>query len=161
MKKFLRKNPWVKTVGIILAVVLALGLIVGLTSNTKKPGEEGDAFRVAYSVGKLDSNGEYKEAKNSIYSSDMFECEGLNVTVDFEHDVKYQLFFYDEDGKFISCLSATDNKTDETEIPATAKYARIMITPLDDDRIGIFEVSKYANQVNLYIVDVEEEETEN
>ena len=55
---------------------------------------------------------------------------------------------------FNNFLSATEKQTgnyDETSTPLIAKYARVLITPNDDDEIKWYEVNGYSRQLNIEV----------
>lgn len=144
------KKTWKKVGSVFLSVALALGTVIGVTSLITKIEEDTlKTIAPTYHVGALnDIDGEYVESSNSIYS-DIFECQGLQITPDFESNVNYRVFYYDLEEKY---LDKTATLTDfyKTELPI-AKYARVEITPQKDDKVAWYEVSKYATQLKLEV----------
>ena len=47
-----------------------------------------------FSIGGLDVNGEYIDTESSIFTEDIFECDGLECTLDFDSAISYQIYFY-------------------------------------------------------------------
>ena len=141
----------------IIAGVLALaGSFLGKDTKTISSTE--------FSVGGINTQGNYVESKTSIYTKDMFECQGLSIEPDFEATGTYQVFYYDSQKNFID--STIKYNSDEGVYKkgntfGEAKYARIMITPdvpTDDDgkevedfKIRFYEVVGYANDYNITV----------
>lgn len=126
-----------------LTAVLAVGILAGAAAGGKAlydySKEDLKTINPVFHVGGLDDNGEYVDTDQSLYS-ELFEAKGLNIELDFESDIKYNLFFYDEDMNYL-CNTynadgighSEDKKSLESDydsgIFVSANYARIMITP--------------------------------
>ena len=135
---------------IVLSCVLIFGALFGIIalfsneddSTTKK-------VSPSYSVGGLTADGKYLETNESIYTKDAFECVGLTVTPVFTSTVSYEIYFYGEDNQFIS---KSGKLTDAyKQRPELAKYARIVITPNDDQKVSWYEVNGYAKQLTIEV----------
>lgn len=151
MKKinFKKKN----TAGIIaicIAGVLVVGALIGLFSSANSGNKKVVDVNPSWSVGALTTQGKYKEAENSIYTKEAFDCYGLNVTLAFENDIAYQIYFYDFDGAYLSSTQSLTTNYKEV-VPESAKTCRIVITPLNDDSISFFEVNGYARQLSIEV----------
>lgn len=139
-------------VGVILAIILAFGLIATLfvkldrqTTTTTIGGE-------AYSIGTLDETGEPTETNTSIYMRKAVTTDGLKCELDADAKIKYELFFYDKDGAFVS--STGDLTADWAgEIPVGAESVKVMITPTadEDGKVSIVEVFGYADQLTVTV----------
>ncbi len=144
------KKTW-KTIGAVaLSVLVGVGAIFGVAKLSEALDTETKTIHPTYSVGGLKTtDGKYTETTDSIYTKDAFECQGLKITPDFDSNVSYEVFFYDSNEQF---LSTSGSKTDFYESNnKLAKYARIQITPLEDDKVSWFETSKYANQLKVEV----------
>lgn len=139
-------------VGVILAIILAFGLIATLfvkldrqTTTTTIGGE-------AYSIGTLDETGEPTETNTSIYMRKAVTTDGLKCELDADAKIKYELFFYDADGKF---LESTGDLTADWagEVPEGAESVKVMITPTadEDGKVSIVEVLGYASQLTVTV----------
>ena len=143
-------SPWRTVLIIVLVVALLMGAIFGLRSIFSE--EDKDAKKtisVSYSIGELSDAGKYVEAETAIYTKEAFECQGVRITPDFDNTVTYEVYFYDEDGYFISKSKEMDNIF--TGEPLLAKYARIKITPVDDESVSWWEIAKYAGQLKVEV----------
>ena len=142
---------------VIIAGVLALaGSLLGKETKTISSTE--------FSVGGINAQGNYVESKTSIYTKDMFECQGLSIEPDFEATGTYQVFYYDSNKNFFGAtdeLNAEDGVYNIGETFVFAKYARIVITPdvpLDEDgnveenfKIRFYEVVGYAKDYKITV----------
>ena len=139
-------------VGVVLAIILAFGLIATLfvkldrqTTTTTIGGE-------AYSIGTLDETGEPTETNTSIYMRKSITTDGLKCEIAEDAKIKYELFFYDKDGEFVS--STGDLTADWAgEVPEGAESVKVMITPTadEDGKVSLVEVLGYANQLTVTV----------
>ncbi|MBQ4558147.1 MAG: hypothetical protein IJA61_02080 [Clostridia bacterium] len=149
-KLFKNKSLW-KKIGIgAVAGVLGIGAIMGVGALLDKEEETTKVIKPAYEIGALAEDGTYLESKGSIYTKEAFECQGLDIDLDFKSNVSYRVFFYDDENFLSSTGDLTENY-DETTTPSLATYARILITPNDDDKISWYEKSGYANQLTISV----------
>ena len=153
-------SPWKTALIVVLVVALSAGAVFGLRAMFSEDKEDAKKeISLSYSVGSLTDAGKYEvDSESGIYNKEAFECQGLRVTPDFDADVTYEVFFYDEDGYFISKTDALDHVF--TGEPLLAKYARIEITPVEDEVVSWYEVTKYASQLKVE-VNVKQLEFEN
>lgn len=149
-----RKKTWIYVIiGLLLCAIVGgcVYAFVGTDDKDKTVNISASEF----SLGGLNDKGEYIETKESIYTKDAFKCQGLTVTPEFESQVTYQIFFYDELGEFVN-KTASLEKAYRDDIPAGAYYARIVITPNKDEdgsaiELNVFKVSKYAKQITITV----------
>ena len=140
---------WIITfiVGLLLiAAVAALFIKLDRQTTTTTIGGE------AYSIGLIDENGDYKEGDTAIYMRKAITTDGLKCELKDDANIKYQLFFYDKDGEFIS---ASEEKISDWSgaIPENAVSVKIMITPIEDEdgKVSLMEVLGYANQLTVTV----------
>ena len=147
MAKF-RKGKAKRIVAGVLACVLGVGAIAGISALVSSKADDDGKVKVnpSYSIGGLDENGKYVESDATLYTKDAFECQGLSIKPNFDSNVKYQIFFYDEIGSFIESsdvLSASYNE----DVPKNASHARLEITPVwSDDVKEKDQVIKWYNK---------------
>ena len=115
----------------ILVAILVLSGFFGLTSNVKI---DDDYVKVnpTYSVGGLTDYGKFDDVKDSLYTKEVFECKGIEVQLDFDADITYEIYFYDEDENFVSKTEELSSSYKD-ECPEEAVYARIVIHPTFDE----------------------------
>ena len=155
-----------KFFGLIIILVVTIFAIFGLTNNVKVD-EDKVEVKLQYEIGSLTSTGKYKESDKSLYTKELFECQGLKVQIDFDANVEYQIFFYDENENY---LISTDRLTEsfKEELPQNAHYARLVIYPVFDDNVKDPSISflnvlfnKYSKQLKVFVDNIEEVEDEN
>lgn len=143
------KSTLTKVIAIILGVALLGGCATLISNFANKKYEE---VHPSYKIGSLNSEGGYVEDEGSMYS-EHFECRGIKIVPTFDSKVKYRVAFYEEDGTFVSMTAESTKKT-QPEVPENAMYARVLITPKDDEdgKISIVEKFDYANDITIYVL---------
>lgn len=137
---------------VVLVVAVLGGGVAGIISLV-----DSDKFDtknisdLSFGVGGLDSAGKYMSTDQSIYTKDAFECQGLNVSLEFDSEISYQIYFYDQNNDFVHTTGKLEGAFVADSIPFFAKYARIVITPDDDEKVTSLEVLKYAKQLNAKV----------
>lgn len=170
--KFNLKKNWKNILSAVLAGVLLFGAVsaaVGILNKDTKT-----ISSTAFAVGGINDQGNYVESETSIYTKDMFECQGLSIEPDFEATGTYQVFYYDNNKNFVGAtdeLKAEDGVYNKADTYVFAKYARIMITPAvptDDDgyidedfKIRFYEVAGYASDYTITVNKKQKFEVEN
>lgn len=147
------------TVGIIVLAVVVLGFIPTLFGNNDKDSDF-ERVRLSYEVGALDEDGAYVEDECALYTKELIECTGVELSAEFDSNISYEVHYYKEDGTWISSTANTGLQLKIDEMPEEAFGIRIEIRPLDDDndKIGVFEKTKYANLLTVKIRTVEVED---
>lgn len=146
--RFSRKSNKVMLAVLCIAVIVLVGTVTVLaiqlnrTTTATLPG-------TAYAVGTLDESGKVAESKENIYTKDLISVDGLKITVKEKADVQYKLYFYDADKAFVSASEEWLTADFEGTIPDTAKYVRVVIDPIEDNEVSVFEVFGYANQLTV------------
>ena len=146
----------VKGLKIALIVVLILAAVGGGTAGiiSLVDSDKFDTKNISdlsFGVGGLDSTGKYMSTDKSIYTKDAFECQGLSVSLEFDSEISYQIYFYDQNNDFVHTTGKLESAFVSDSIPFFAKYARIVITPDDDEKVTTLEVLKYAKQLNAKV----------
>lgn len=129
----------------LVGAVIGLGIKLDRQTTTNRIGGE------AYSIGAIDEKGEVKNSELSIYTRDGVSVKGLKCELAKDAKIKYQIFYYDKDGKFVSSSAELTADFNGTGIPATAETAKIVITPTDDKdgKVTITEILGYAGQLTV------------
>ena len=135
----------------VLIGVLSLGLIA-VARNVDRLTTTKDVSSSAYAVGTINAEGKLVDGTTSICTKKLIDVDGLECDYnEDEANVEYTVYFYDKDNTFLSSTGALKRDTDATDIPEGAESFRIMITPLSDNEVSLFEVSKYASAVTVTI----------
>lgn len=144
------------TVKWIITFIVGLALIASVAALFVKLNRQTTTTTIggeAYSIGLLDETGAYAEGDTAIYMRKAITTDGLKCELSEDGVVKYQIFFYDKDGEFISATQELTADFDGTNIPAGATQAKIMITPTadEDGKVSLVEVLGYANQLTVTV----------
>ena len=172
MARFKRKFKWKNILSFVLVGALLIGSVAVLGAIFNK--DTKTISSTAFSVGGINAQGNYEETKLSIYTKDMFECQGLTIEPDFEATGTYQVFYYDQNKNFLdstSLMHAEDGVYNKGDSFAGAQYARIVITPavpvdedgkeVEDFKIRFYEVSGYARDYTITVNKDQKFELEN
>ena len=162
------KRKTKQTLKTLALSVLGIGALVGVASGINTLAEKQDTelktIYPTFEVGGLkDADGKYEESTATIYTKDAFECQGLEIALDFDNNIKYQVFYYENDGDFVSCTDVLLGNQD-LSVPLSATHARIEVTPNwsemgedyakeKDQEIKWYEVAKYATQLDIKVND--------
>ena len=168
--KFKTKKTLVKVLSIFACGLLVFGAVFGAIALTKSIKNETKKITPTFTVGGLDAAGKYTETKVSIYTKDAFACKGLEIKLDFDSNVKYQVFYYDDKNTFVS---QTDiyTATEDLVVPADATHARLVVTPIWEDDVEAedrvchwYNTHKYSKQLEIRVLknqDIRENLVEN
>ena len=159
----MRRNKKLKKIGAIaLCVCLIAGVFGGAMALFNRNNDE---LKLNYDIGGLTDDGAYVESDKTLYTKEAFECTDLTVRVEFDSNVKYQLFFYDDVDEFVSATEVYTKGANIT-LPEGATRVRVEITPIwgadvdtEDRVIKWYNISEFANQLHIEasaIEDVEE-----
>jgi hypothetical protein len=119
---------------------------------------------LSFKVGAIGEDSNYVKSETSIYTKDMFECQGLTIEPDFDASGTYQVFYYGEDKAFLAATDVMEANAGVyvkgEEFPL-AKYARIVITPevptddngeaVEDFTISSVDVIRYVNDYTISV----------
>ena len=61
------------------------------------------------------------------------------------------MYFYDQNNEFVHTTGKLTGAFVQDSVPFFAKYARIVITPNDDNKVSMLEVMKYAKQLKTTV----------
>lgn len=158
----------------IVLAVLGIGLLVGaasmIASCIKQEDDGFDKVNPTFTIGALDEEGAYvKDSKNALYTSKGLEVnpgDEVRITMDFESDVYYQLFYYTNEDDLVKANDISRN-TNVYVVPEEVELVRIMILPYhnsdlkeEEQKIGLFDIAKYTTQLSVEVKRVEETEPE-
>ena len=157
---FKNKNMLTKALSIVLVCLTAFGAIMGVSALSNSLSEDTKIINPKFEIGGLDNTtGKYVETEGSIYTKESFECQGLTIKLDFDSQVKYQVFYYDELDEYIGECTAEYDESVELEVPENAKFARIKVTPVwgadvkEKDRVvKWYNVHKYSTQLEISVL---------
>ena len=152
-----KKRKFKAIISTFLCLALLGGAVFGISKLLKNDSDTVEIKNSAFAVGALDEEGKYVENKQTLYTKEMFRCDGLTVDLAKNCTSIYQIFYYDEDGEFIE---ATDVFAEdfEGEIASGAVNARVMITPeipedktVEDFKINFFTKNSYLKGITITV----------
>lgn len=160
-KKSGKKSFWGKFFAGVGIAALAV-VVTGLGFGTYKYLTTGKVDAGLYEQGQIAVvTGENVESEASIRMKEGVSVKGLKVDIQEEGaKVEAQVFFYAEDGTFVSCTDVltedfvANQVTEENEdgnVPAEAVTARVVLTPLEDEDgvVSEDEIAGYAKEVKV------------
>ena len=165
------KRKTKQTLKTIALAVVGVGALIGgasaINSLVNKADEDLKVIHPTFEVGGLTDEGKYEDVDDSIYTKEAFECQGLEIKLDFDNTIDYQVFFYESDGDFVSATETLSGNKD-LEVPFGSTHARIEITPnwtemgedYDTEKeqvIKWYDVAKYSSQMEIKVNKVQEE----
>lgn len=157
------KDLLIKIVSAVAIVAAVIGCVSLVTQLTKEAASDYKTFKPAYSIGAIDDvTGKKSDNECALYTPDIIECTGIELYADFDSDIDYCVYYYDENDAYISCTPNEALNLKIEEFPEGTVGVRIAIYPNNDsnDKIGIFERGTYANQLTVKITTVEVEESD-
>ena len=162
-RNFKNRINWKTVILAAVSVALVAALAVtGITLFNKKDKDSDGYVQVdpQFTIGGLTETGAYKDTNASLYTKEAIEADSVRIKLEFDSNVKYQLFFYDENGNFVSSGTALASGSTTPTLPEGASAFRIMITPVwgedveaEDQKVTIFNKGTYTKQITVSIVE--------
>ena len=158
MAAYKTKKRWKSILCGILVVATIIGACAGIAAIAKKDTKTISSW--AFERGGVNSEtGDYVKSDTSVYTPELIECKGLEITPDFDSTVKYQIFWYNEDAMYIGCTDKTTTSAEvfKNAVPTLAVFARIVIYPCDDagkdikDAIKFYEVRQHVRSLEITV----------
>ncbi len=136
----------------VIIGVLSAGLLLSVGTIFMKDANESsyELTTSKYEIAEVADDGDLVKDGTSSLVSGFVRADDLKVEMSQNSVVSYKIHYYDEDKEWIS--STTEQTSDYTgETPEKAEYARVEITPLNDNYISAFEKAEYANQIKVTV----------
>lgn len=151
---------------ILLAILFVAIFIFAVAScSADKPVGDWEEVKLSFKVGDISDSGEILVDDTCLYTSDLIECTGFKLSKDISANVKYEIHYYDKDGKH---LADTDDFTNPVvndtveysvppiSMPEGAAAIRIVVCTLSgEDMDLIWNKLKYNDVVTLHITNIE------
>lgn len=141
----------IKKVALVLAGVVAVSAVgVGVAKLVEYMQDDLKTISPSFDVGNLGADGKYVNDESTLYTKEAFQCDGLQIKLDFDNEIDYQIFFYDDLDNFIESTEVLSAAYSETVHDG---YARIVIMPTndEDDKIGLTERLTYPGQMTVKV----------
>lgn len=148
----LRKIDFKQLLSSVLAITLLVAIVSGVIAIFDNPTKTINPS--VFSKGALDASGEFKKSETQLYTKDLFECQGLSISQDFESESTYEVFYYRADESFIGSTGRLTGDYEKSEFE-NAKYARIVLTPILEDgktKIAFFDIYGYAKEIKISVL---------
>jgi len=151
MKLNLKAKSWIKKIALALAGVAAITAIsfgvkaiVDYTKNDLK------TITPSFEVGNLGADGKFVDDESTLYTKDAFACDGLQVKLDFDNQINYQIYYYDDFDNFVESTSVL---SDSYSGGVHDGYARLVIVPTndEDEKISWTEKVTYPGQMTVKV----------
>ena len=151
MKISLKGKSIIKKVALALAGVCAITAvgfgvkaIVDYTKNDLK------TISPSFEVGNLGADGKYVNDESTLYTKNAFTCDGLQIKLDFDNEINYQIYYYDDLDNFIE---STEVLSESYSGGVHDGYARVVIIPTNDEdnKISLKEKITYPNQMTVKV----------
>lgn len=119
----------------ILAVLAILGIVLGVIIHLAPLSRDEESSKVIatpeWIVGGISDDGELTEATNTICTKGAFGCADLVIQLDADAEFTYQVFFYDDDEKFIEATEIFEESIFSFERADGVTQARILLVPTE------------------------------
>lgn len=152
-----------KTIALgLLGLLVVGGAVAGISSLVSKQDEELKEIHPTFEIGGLSEvDGKFEKSETTLYTKEAFECQGLEIKLEFDNYINYEVFYYMSNGNFIESSGLiTDGYT--AELPLFATHARIEITPnwaemgedyqnAEKQIVKWYETTKYASQIEVKV----------
>lgn len=140
-----------KRLKIVLTTVLALLLCVSSLAFVVRIFNESKTQYVSnndFIIGGIDQKGEFFDTNTKLVSKDLIECQGLKIKLRASHDVKYRIFWYDQDGNFTFSTDLIASSF-YGKVPMNMRYCRVVVVPNDTVEINVLNKYHYSRQLDV------------
>ena len=141
----------IKKIALVLAGVVALSAVgFGIAKLVEFVKDDLKTINPVFDVGNLGADGKFVDDESTLYTKEAFECDGLQIKLDFDSQIEYQIYFYDDLDNFIESTEVLSAAYSETVHDG---YARIVIMPTndEDDKISLTERVTYPGQMTIKV----------
>ncbi len=139
-----------KSSKVLMIILIAVIGIVALTLIQQQADAKTQTLGVLdFKIGALDEDGEYVKDTGSIVTQKMHSIEDLEISLEKDAMISYRLYFYDEDENFVSADEAVNIADYNGDIPASAVYFKLVITPTNDAEVSTLEIPNYVGQLDV------------
>lgn len=137
--------------------VLGIGILGGcITLFSHFMNNSDKTLHLDYDIGALTDQGKYLEDEGKLYTKNAFECKGNKFKLAFDSQINYQAYYYDDLDNLVGKTKILST-SEAPAVPYNADYARLVITPTNDDdgKISFTEKYKYASQIDVSVSKVQ------
>lgn len=141
----------IKKIALVLAGVVALSAVgFGVAKLVEFVKDDLKTISPVFDVGNLGTDGKFVDDESTLYTKEAFQCDGLQIKLDFDSQIEYQIYFYDDLDNFIESTEVLSAAYSETVHDG---YARIVIMPTndEDEKISFTERVTYPGQMTIKV----------
>lgn len=141
----------IKKIALVLAGVVALSAVgFGVAKLVEFVKDDLKTINPVFDVGNLGTDGKFVDDESTLYTKEAFECDGLQIKLDFDNQIEYQIYFYDDLDNFVESTEVLSAAYSETVHDG---YARIVIMPTndEDEKISLTERVIYPGQMTIKV----------
>ena len=141
----------IKKIALVLAGVVALSAVgFGIAKLVEFVKDDLKTINPVFDVGNLGTDGKFVDDESTLYTKEAFECDGLQIKLDFDNQIEYQIYFYDDLDNFVESTEVLSAPYSETVHDG---YARIVIMPTndEDEKISLTERVTYPAQMTIKV----------
>lgn len=136
-------------VAIILLAVMMISMFVAISKiQTTK-----NVILTDWTIGQINESGQYIDSNEHIVTKKFLNCDNMDIKMDDNATVYYNIYFYGSDKNFISMISGNQGDFDNSLQPGGAKYFKVVLTPPQIDgenaKISIIDINNIAKQINI------------
>lgn len=156
MKISLKGKSIIKKVALALAGVAALTAVgFGVKAIVDYTKEDLKTISLSFEVGNLGADGKFVDDESTLYTKEAFACDGLQLKLDFDNQINYQIYFYDDLDNFIESTAVLSESYSGC---VHDSYARLVIIPTndEDDKISFTERFTYPKQLTIKVNNVQD-----
>ena len=151
----MRAKRLIKRIALVLAGVSALtALAFGVKAIVDYTKNDLKKISPTFEVGNLGADGKFVNDESTLYTKNAFACDGLQIKLDFDNEINYQIFYYDDLDNFVSSTSVMDSSFEDR---VAATHARLVIVPINDkdNKISLTERYTYPKQMTVKVTKVQ------
>lgn len=141
----------IKKIALVLAGVVALSAVgFGVAKLVEFVKDDLKTINPVFDVGNLGTDGKFVDDESTLYTKEAFQCDGLQIKLDFDNQIEYQIYFYDDLDNFVESTEVLSAAYSETVHDG---YARIVIMPTndEDEKISLTERVTYPGQMTIKV----------
>ena len=142
----------IKKIALVLAGVVALSAVgFGVAKLVEFVKDDLKTISPVFDVGNLGTDGKFVDDESTLYTKEAFQCDGLQIKLDFDNQIEYQIYFYDDLDNFVESTEVLSAAYSETVHDG---YARIVIMPTndEDEKISLTERVTYPGQMTIKVM---------
>ena len=146
----------IKKIALVLAGVVALSAVgFGVAKLVEFVKDDLKTISPVFDVGNLGTDGKFVDDESTLYTKEAFACDGLQIKLDFDNQIEYQIYFYDDLDNFVESTEVYNNSSAPLIL---GTYARIVIDPTDneDEELSIIDVFNYSSQMKIKVNKVQD-----